>query len=263
MNALKRNNVVIRGKGTNVMLFAHGFGCDQSMWRFVAPAFEDAYQTVLFDHVGAGGSDLSTYSKEKYSNLKAYTQDIIEIIRALAVEKVVFVGHSVSAMMGAMAAKEAPELFKALILVSPSPSFINDGDYTGGFTRPQIDELLETLESNHMGWSMTMAPVIMGEENGTELVGELSGSFCRMNPDIARQFARVTFLEDTRPVLKEVSVHSLILQSKYDAIAPVSVGEYVQAQMPDSQLVVLDTIGHCPHLSAPEQTVAVIKGFLQ
>jgi sigma-B regulation protein RsbQ len=180
----------------------------------------------------------------------------------LEAEKIIFVGHSVSAMMGAVAAKEAPALFKALVMVSPSPSFINDGDYNGGFTQPQINELLETLDNNHMGWSMTMAPVIMGKENGEELVEELSGSFCRINPEIAKQFARVTFLEDTRPVLKDVPVHSLILQCKYDAIAPVAVGEYVQAQMPDSQLVVLDTIGHCPHLSAPELTVAAVKAFL-
>ncbi len=262
MDILQRNNVVIRGEGKEVMLFAHGFGCDQHMWRFVAPAFEKDYQTILFDQVGVGKSDLFAYSKEKYSSLEGYARDVMEIIRELKVKDVILVGHSVSAMIAVMAAKEAPELFKALVLVCPSPSFINDGNYTGGFTRSQIDELLEALDSNHMGWSMTMAPVIMGETNGEELVGELTESFCRMNPDIARQFARVTFLSDTRSILKEVSVHSLILQCAHDAIAPVAVGEYVHEQIPDSELVILDTTGHCPNLSAPEQTIVAIKEFL-
>ena len=194
MSSLKRNNVIVRGKGSTAMMFAHGFGCDQNMWRFVAPAFEETYQTVLFDHVGAGGSDLAAYSYEKYNTLEGYAEDIIEVAHELRLKDAVFVGHSVSAMMGIIVAAKAPGLFKNLVLVGPSPSYINDGDYIGGFTKAQIEELLESLDSNHMGWSMTMAPVIMGNADRKELGEELTNSFCRTDPEIARHFARTTFL---------------------------------------------------------------------
>ena len=259
---LKRNNVSIRGTGTTAVMFAHGFGCDQNMWRFVAPPFEDRYRTILFDQVGAGGSDLAAYSFDKYSSLQGYADDIAEIGRALELKDAIFVGHSVSAMIGVLAAAQAPELFKALVLVGPSPSYINDGDYTGGFTRDQIDELLESLDSNYMGWSATMAPIIMGNPDRAELGQELTNSFCRTEPEIAKNFARATFLSDHRSDLARVRIPTLILQCSQDVIAPQYVGEYVHRCIPGSKLVVLQATGHCPNLSAPEETVAAIKAFL-
>lgn len=262
MSALTRNNVVLRGKDSTAMMFAHGFGCDQNMWRFVAPAFEENYQTVLFDHVGAGGSDLAAYSREKYDTLEGYAEDIIEVARELQLKDAVFVGHSVSAMMGIIVAAKAPDLFKSLVLVGPSPSYINDGDYIGGFTKDQIEELLESLDSNHMGWSMAMAPVIMGNPDRKELGEELTNSFCRTDPEIARHFARTTFLSDYRDILAGVHLPVLILQCSDDVIAPQEVGEYVHHKMPGSKLVLMEATGHCPNLSAPEETIAAIKAFL-
>ena len=244
------------------MLFSHGFGCDQNMWRFVAPAFEADHHVILFDHVGAGRSDASAYNTAKYSRLEGYARDVVQIGRELGLKDAIFVGHSVSAMFGILAAAEAPELFKSLVLVSPSPSYIDDGDYIGGFSRPQIDELLESLDSNHLGWSMTMAPVIMGNGDRPELSGELANSFCRTDPRIAREFAKATFLSDYRHALGGVSVPSLILQCSEDVIAPVSVGEYMHARMPRSSLVIMKATGHCPNLSAPEETIAAMKDFL-
>lgn len=262
MNAFKRNNVVIHGKGSKAMMFAHGFGCDQSMWRLVTPAFEDGYQTILFDHVGAGHSDLAAYSHEKYSSLEGYAVDIIEIAHELGLKNAVFVGHSVSAIIGLIAAEKAPDLFEALILVGPSPSYINDRDYIGGFSKEEIEGLLEALDSNHMGWSMTMAPVIMGNPEREELAEELANSFCRTDPEIAKHFARATFLSDHRDILSHITIPALILQCSRDVIAPLNVGEFMHQQMPNSKLVVMQATGHCPNLSAPEETIAAIKDFL-
>jgi sigma-B regulation protein RsbQ len=244
------------------MLFAHGFGCDLNMWRFVAPAFEDRYRTILFDHVGAGGSDLSAYSREKYSTLDGYADDVVEIARALQVRGGVFVGHSVSAMVGVLAAKKAPELFDDLVLIGPSPCYIDDGDYVGGFSRAQIEELLEFLDSNHMGWSRSMAPVIMGNPDRPELGDELTNSFCRTDPDIAKHFARTTFLSDNRVDLQGVTARALVLQCSEDVIAPPCVGEYVHRALPNSEFVLMQATGHCPNLSAPEETIAAIEAFL-
>jgi sigma-B regulation protein RsbQ len=262
MSVLKRNNVTVQGKGATPMLLAHGFGCDQNMWRLVVPAFSDDYKMVLFDHVGAGNSELSAYSPGKYSTLEGYAADMLEIARELELRDIVFVGHSVAAMMGILAARQAPDLFSKLVLVGPSPSYINDGDYIGGFEKDQIEELLESLETNHLGWSMTMAPVIMGNPGRKELGEELANSFCRTDPDIAKQFARTTFLSDTRDIITSVNIPTLILQCSHDVIAPQSVGEYLHARIPQSQLVIMKATGHCPNLSAPEETIAAIKAFL-
>ena len=262
MDVLKRNNVSVRGAGSTAMMFAHGFGCDHNMWRFVAPAFENCYRTVLFDHVGAGGSDLGAYSFEKYSSLQGYADDIVEIGRALDLKDALFVGHSVSSMIGILAAAHTPELFKALVLVCPSPSYINNGDYSGGFARDQIEELLESLDSNYMGWSATMAPVIMGNPDRAEWGEELTNSFCRTDPEIAKNFARATFLSDHRSDLAGVQVPTLILQCSQDVIAPPYVGEYVHRHIPGSKLVIMRATGHCPNLSAPDETIAAIKMFL-
>lgn len=262
MDVRKRNNVQVKGAGSTIILFVHGFGCDQHMWRHVAPAFENDYTVVLFDHVGSGGSDVSAYDPEKYNTLDGYASDLVEIAASFNSSDIIIVGHSVSAMIGAMAAVAAPDLFSALVMVSPSPSYINEGDYVGGFTQEQVDELLESLENNHLGWSVTMAPVIMGNPDRKELGEELTQSFCRMEPSIARQFARTTFLTDKRAILPEVQLPVLILQCAEDIIAPRVVGEYVHKSIPDSQLVLMKATGHCPNLSAPIETIEAIQRFL-
>jgi sigma-B regulation protein RsbQ len=245
------------------MIFAHGFGCDQNMWRFVAPAFADRYRIVLFDHVGSGGSDLAAYDRNKYSSLQGYANDVLEICRELELTRAVFVGHSVSAMIGVLAALQEPDRFDTLVLVGPSPRYINDGDYAGGFSREDIDELLESLDSNYLGWSSAMAPVIMANPDRPELGEELTNSFCRTDPGIARQFARVTFLSDNRADLAQVRTRALILQCSDDVIAPQEVGEYVHRQIPGSELILMQATGHCPNLSAPEETIAAIRSFLE
>ncbi len=245
------------------MLFAHGFGCDQNMWRLMVPAFEADHKVVLMDHVGAGGSDLGAYDRAKYGTLDGYASDLLELIEELDLSDVVFVGHSVSAMIGVLAAHRNPAPFGALVLVGPSPRYINDDGYEGGFSRQDIDELLDSLDSNYLGWSSAMAPAIMGNADRPELGTELANSFCRTDPTIARQFARVTFLSDNRADLAQVTLPTLILQCSDDVIAPASVGEFVHAQMPGSVLVRLKAIGHCPNLSAPEETAAAIRTFLR
>jgi sigma-B regulation protein RsbQ len=264
MNAVRRNNVQLSGRESGQpMLFAHGFGCDQNMWRYVAPAFESEYRIVLFDHVGAGNSDLSAYNQVKYGSLQGYASDVLDICRELDLRQVVFVGHSVSAMIGMLAAIEEPERFETLVMVGPSPCYINDDDYIGGFSREDIEGLLESLDSNYLGWSSAMAPVIMGNPDRPELGAELTNSFCRTDPGIARHFAHVTFLSDNRADLSKVPVRSLILQCTEDAIAPRCVGEYLQRNVPGSELTLLKATGHCPNLSAPEETVAAIRTYLQ
>jgi sigma-B regulation protein RsbQ len=263
MEVVARNNVTVSGREDGQpMLFAHGFGCDQNMWRHVAPAFADEYRIVLFDHVGAGGSDLSAYEPGRYASLDGYADDVLEICAELGLERVIFVGHSVSAMVGVLAAKREPELFDKLVLVGPSPRYVDEGDYVGGFSAEDIEGLLESLESNFLGWSGQMAPAIVGNPDRPELGEELTNSFCRTDPEIAKQFARVTFLSDNRADLPAVRTRSLILQCADDVIAPRAVGEYVHARMPDSELVFLDATGHCPNLSAPAETVAAIRAFL-
>ena len=244
------------------MMFAHGFGCDQNMWRHVVPFFADEYRIVLFDLVGAGDSDHGAYSRAKYASLRGYADDVLEICRELELDDVIFVGHSVSAMIGVLAAVEEPKRFAKLVLVGPSPRYINEGDYVGGFTREDIEELLESLDSNYLGWSAAMAPVIVGVEQPDELKEELTNSFCRTDPGIAKHFARVTFLSDNRADLADVVTPALVLQCSDDVIAPDAVGEYVHRQIRGSELVRMDATGHCPNLSAPEETVAAIRSFL-
>jgi sigma-B regulation protein RsbQ len=244
------------------MMFAHGFGCDQNMWRHVSPAFEDRFQTILFDHVGAGGSDLKAYDTTKYSTLAGYADDVVEIGNELGLKDTVFVGHSVSAMIGLLASFKAPGMFKSLVMVGPSPRYIDDEGYVGGFKEQQISELLEFLADNHMGWSRAMAPVIMGNADRPELGEELTNSFCRTDPDIAKEFARVTFTSDNRADLAKAAIPTLILQCSEDVIAPTAVGEYMQKQMPNSTLVVLKATGHCPNLSAPDEVISALRSFV-
>jgi sigma-B regulation protein RsbQ len=263
MDVLARNNVRVSGSGQEAIVFAHGFGCDSNMWRFVVPVFEDRYRVVLFDNVGAGKSNLAAYSFEKYGVLDGYADDLVEIIDALSLEKVVFVGHSVSSMIGLIAARRRADLFKSLVMVGPSPCYIDDGDYVGGFTAAQLEELLDFLDANHLGWSGAMAPVIMGNPDRPELGDELAASFCRTDPEIAKHFARTTFLSDCRELLANFSIPTLVLQCSSDVIAPVAVGEYVHRQLSNSTLVVMKATGHCPNLSAPQETVAAIDAFLR
>ncbi len=261
-DVIRRNNVRVSGTGAQAMMFAHGFGCDQNMWRFVAPAFEPDFKTVLFDHVGAGGSDLSAYDRDKYSSLAGYAEDVVEIGHALQLQNAVFVGHSVSSMIGVLAAEKAPGLFGKLVLIGPSARYIDEEGYVGGFSAPQIEELLQFLESNHMGWSAQMAPVIMGNPDRPELGEELTNSFCRTDPEIAKAFARVTFTSDNRGDLARVSIPTLVLQCSEDIIASEQVGEFVHRAIPKSRMVVLEATGHCPNLSAPEEVICAMRAFV-
>lgn len=245
------------------MLLAHGYGCDQNMWRFVVPAFQHGYRVVLFDHVGAGKSDLAQYRHEKYSTLQGYADDVLEILEAVDGAPSIFVGHSVSAIIGILAAIKRPEAFERLVLIGPSPCYINDEDYVGGFSRSDIESLRETLDSNYLGWSSTMAPIIIGNPDRPELAAELTESFCRTDPEIAKHFAQVTFLSDNRRDLASVKTPALILQCSEDAIAPQSVGEFVHRHLSGSTLVTLRATGHCPHLSAPEETIAAMQQYLR
>ena len=264
MDVLRRNNVAVTGTPDGrPIVFAHGFGCDQNMWRYVAPAFGAEHRVVLFDHVGAGGSDLSAYDPGRYASLQGYADDVRAICAALELDDVVFVGHSVSAMVGVLAAADEPERFGALVLVGPSPRYLDDDGYTGGFTREDVDGLLESLESNYLGWSSAMAPVIMGNPARPELGMELTESFCRTDPEIQAQFARTTFLADNRADLSRVVTPTLVLQCSDDLIAPEPVGRYVAERITGSTLVHLRATGHCPNLSAPEETVAAITAFLE
>jgi sigma-B regulation protein RsbQ len=261
-NILARNNVKVVGRGTQPMLFAHGFGCDQNMWRFVTPAFEDAYRIVLFDYVGAGRSDLAAFDEARYATLAGYADDVLDVCHALDLTDVIFVGHSVSSMVGVLAANREPERFARLVLIGPSPRYVNDEGYVGGFERSDIDGLLETMDKNYIGWANYLAPAIMGNEDRPELGAELTESFCSTDPVLARRFAETTFLSDNRADLSALRVPTLILQCSEDIIAPLAVGEYVHRALPASTLRVMRATGHCPHMSAPDETIALMKEYL-
>ena len=263
MEALVRNNVTVSGNpGGTPIVFSHGFGCDQGMWRSVTPAFETTHRVVCFDHVGAGASDASAYDTQRYATLDGYATDVVEVLEALAGPPVVFVGHSVSAMIGALAAIARPDLISRLIMVTPNPRYVDDEDYRGGFSRAEVDELLDTMDDNYLGWSAHIAPVIMGAPDRPELGVELTRSFCRTDPTIAREFARTTFLSDNRADLPAVAVRTLVVQCTDDALAPPEVGAFVHEQLPDSELVVLSATGHCPNMSAPAELVAAMQAHL-
>ncbi|MET2011820.1 alpha/beta hydrolase [Microbacterium chocolatum] len=260
---LLRNNVTVTGSTIGpTVVFAHGFGCSQETWNLVAPQFEADHRVVLFDHVGAGSSDWNAYDRVKYDSLDGYASDVIEILESLEASDVILVGHSVGAIVSVLAANRAPERFRALVLVSPSPCYLNDGDYLGGFDNADLEALIESLEANYLGWSQQTAPVIMGQPDRPELGERLTDSFCRVDPAIASHFARVTFLSDNRADLARVTVPTLVLQTREDAIAPPPVGRYVHTAIPGSRYVELDTSGHVPILSAPDQVVRGIREFL-
>ncbi len=260
---LIRNNVKVQGRGKKTLMLAHGFGCDQNVWRFIIPAFENDYQIVLFDYVGSGKSDLSAYSPHRYENLAGYAQDVLDICEALKLTDVLFLGHSVSSMIGVLAAIKKPEIFEQLLMLGPSPRYINDSpDYVGGFERSDIEELLELMDKNYLGWASFLAPVIMQNTERPELAQELEDNFCSTDPNIARRFARATFFADNRADLPKVSVPSLIMQCSSDLIAPNEVGEYLHKVLPASTLQIMEATGHCPHMSHPQETIQIIKHHL-
>lgn len=264
MDVLTRNNVTVSGSTSGpAVVFAHGFGCDQGLWRLVAPAFEPTHRVVLFDHVGAGGSDLRAWDPARYASLDGYAADVVELLDTLDLGPVVFVGHSVSAMVGVLVAAARPDLLDRLVLVCPNPRYVDDGDYRGGFSAAEVEELLETMEGNHLGWSRRVAPMIMGVPERPALGEELTATFCRNDPEISRAFARTTFLSDNRSDLARVDVPSLVVQTRRDVLAPPAVGRFVHENLRGSRLVTLDATGHCPNVSAPDQLVTALRDYLE
>jgi sigma-B regulation protein RsbQ len=260
---IKRNNVRVIGNGEEPMVFAHGFGCDQNMWRFLVPSFTDEYKVVLFDYVGSGKSDLSAFDPARYSDLRGYAQDVLEVCDALELKDVVFVGHSVSGMIGILAALKKPEIFSNLVLIAPSPCFINDPpEYHGGFERQDIEELLALMDKNYLGWANYLAGAVMANPDRPELSQELETSICSTDPKTAKRFAEATFLSDNRKILAQLNVPSFVMQCSDDIIAPLSVGEYLKERIPGTRLRVMKATGHCPHVSHPEETRDFIKEYL-
>ena len=263
-DVLRRNNVRVLGSGTQPMVFAHGFGCDQNMWRYITPAFEEEYRIVLFDYVGSGKSELAAYDAERYASLDGYADDVLEICHALELRDVILVGHSVSSMVAVLAANREPDRFERLVLVGPSPRYVNDAEagYAGGFERSDIEGLLEMMDRNYLGWANYLAPAIVANPDRPELGEELTESFCSTDPVIARRFAEATFFADNRDDLSRVRVPALILQCAEDIIAPTQVGEFVHRAMPGSSFRQMRATGHCPHMSHPEETIEAIREYL-
>ena len=261
-NIIVRNNVTILGQGDQPLIFAHGFGCDQNMWRFITPAFMDKYKIMLFDYVGSGNSDINAYSSEKYQSLQGYVQDLLDIIETLSLQNSIFVGHSISAMIGLLASIQHPDYFKKLIMIGPSPCYLNDDGYLGGFERSDIAELLDMMEMNFTGWASYMAPIAMSNPEQPALTQELKQTFIAADPIIAKEFAEVTFLSDHRSELPKVSVPSLIIQCSEDSIVPISVGDYLHQHLKNSTLQLMEAKGHYPHISHPNETIQCIADFL-
>jgi len=262
MSVKVRNNVQVAGSGAVTMVFGHGFGCDQTMWRYMAPAFHERFRTVTYDLTGSGGSDAAAYDRQRHASLQGHADDLLEVVDEFADGPVVFVGHSVSAMIGMLATIAAPQRFAAQVMVAPSPSYINDGDYVGGFSRGDILELLDTMDANYLGWAQNLAPAIMGAPNRPDLRVELTNSFCRLDPAIARHFASATFLSDHRADVPKSSVPALILQCSDDLIAPRTAGQYLHRHLPHSTLALIENVGHCPHMSAPTASSRAIELYL-
>lgn len=262
-DVIARNNVTVTGEGDIPLMFAHGFGCDQNMWRFVAPSFKEDFKIILFDYVGSGDSDVSAYNSKRYNSLDGYARDVLDVVETLELEDVIFVGHSVSSIIGALASLEAPDKFQSLVMLGPSPCYLNDPpDYHGGYDRSTIDELLGLMQKNYIGWANFFAPEVLPNEEDPELTEELEESFCSTDPVIAHEFAKATFLADNREDLPEIEVPVLIIQNEHDTIAPKDVGEYVHSHIPESHMEVLDAHGHCPHMTHPQKTTAVIRDYL-
>ncbi len=262
-NVIQRNNVKVVGDGDKVLLFAHGFGCDQNVWKHIEGYFIQNYKLVFLDFVGAGKSDISCYNSEKYASLDGYVSDVIEICDTLELKNAIFIGHSVSCMIGALTSIKRPDIFEKLVFIGPSPCYISKEGYTGGFDQETIDSLLEVMEEDYISWARSLAPQIMNSQNGETLTTELTNNFCSIDPVIAKQFARVTFLSDNRKDMPLVPVKSLTIQCSNDMIAPLEVGQYINKHTPGNTLVILEVHGHCPHMSHPAETCNAINSFLQ
>lgn len=262
MDILKRNNVRVTGHGEKTLVFGHGFGCDQQVWNNTIVKFEANYRVVTFDYVGSGNSDKSAYSQERYSTLEGYKQDLLEVCAALELEGLIFIGHSVSSMIGLLASIEQPKLMEKMIMIGPSPYYMNEPGYNGGFEQSDIDELLDMMEINYKEWAKYLAPVVMQNEERPQLAEDFEELLCSNDPMIARQFANVTFTSDLRDHLDKVTVPTLILQPKFDAIVPVEIGAYIHEKIAGSKLVMMEAVGHNPHLSDVEETVTCIKRYL-
>ncbi|MET3576965.1 alpha/beta fold hydrolase [Bhargavaea ullalensis] len=262
MDIIKRNHVTIRGEGAQTVVFAHGLGCDQTVWSRVAPAFEGDFRTVLFDYVGAGQSDRSAYSPGRYGSLDGYAKDVVDIADSLDLRDAVFVGHSVSGMIGAIASLERPDAFSKLVMIGPSPHYLNEPDYPGGFDRADVEELLDMMEMNYLEWAKYMAPVSMQNPDRPSLTEEMEERFANNDPAVMRQFAEVTFLSDCRDLLKEIKVPTLILQTRDDAVVPPEVGQFIHTQIPGSEYKLMDAKGHNPHISAPQETIRDLMQFI-
>ncbi|ARD48227.1 alpha/beta hydrolase [Sporosarcina sp. P37] len=263
LDIIKRNAVRITGTGQETIVFAHGFGCDQTVWNRLIPAFEKQYRVITFDYVGSGQSDKSAYTAERYETLSGYAQDVIEICDALNLKDILYVGHSVSGMIGVLASIERPDLMSKLIMIGPSPHYLNEPDYYGGFEREDIDELLDMMEMNYKEFTKYLAPIAMKNEDRPHLSAEFESMLYTNNPGIARRFAEATFMSDVREELSKVTVRTLILQPTEDSIVPLEVGEYIQQRIPNSELVVMQAKGHNPHISHPEETIRDIKRFIE
>ena len=264
MDTLRRNNVHVSGPAAPVLLYAHGFGCTQQMWSRITPAFETSHRQVLFDYVGSGESDRSAFNESRYGQLQGYAQDVIDVCDALGLrEGITFVGHSVSCSIGMLASIARPRLFERLVLVGPSPCFLNEPpDYFGGFEKADLEGLLSLMDQNYMGWAQYLAPVVAGAGGAEPVATQLSTSFCSTDPAVARVFASATFFADNRADLPRVQVPSLILQHRKDALAPLGVGEYLHQHLQGSTLKVLDVDGHCGHMSHPDLVVEAMRQYL-
>ncbi len=258
-----RNNVKVIGEGERTIVFAHGFGCDQSMWQYITPSFTHQYRVVLFDYVGSGSSDLNAYTSERYSTFQGYVQDVLDIIECLELSNITFIGHSVSSMIGMLASIERPDYFEKMIMIGPSPCYLNEGDaYFGGFERSDITELLDMMEMNFAGWASFMAPLAMNNPELPMLSKDLERSFISTDPVITREFAEVTFLSDHREALPKATVPTLIMQCSDDSIVPLQVGEYLHKHLSNSTFRLMEAKGHYPHISHPEETITLINEYL-
>jgi sigma-B regulation protein RsbQ len=263
MDAYKRNNVHVVGNGPTTLVFVHGFGFDQTIWQYVAKELVSKYRLVALDLVGSGQSDAFSYDPVKYGTLYAHADDLLEIIVQAGNAPVVLVGHSVGAIIGMLATIKAPERFRGLVMIGPTPSLINEGDYIGGFEQVDIDELLGSLESNYLGWSNSIAPAVLGMKAQSGLGAEFASSFCRNDPEVGKHFARVTFLSDHRAELGRVTTPTLIVQSNDDPFVPLKVGNYMQRMIQKSALAIVQSTGHCPHISAPRACIDAIEAFIK
>lgn len=261
---IRRNNVQITGTGQQVMLMAHGFGCNQLMWRFLTPHLSSQYKLVLFDYVGSGASNLAAYSRQKYADLDGYAQDIVDICTSLDLHDVVLVGHSVSSIISLLAARQIPQRIHSIVMVCPSPCFLNDPpEYMGGFNKADLTELIDLMDKNYIGWAQYLAPLVAGNAEQDFVSAELAESFCSTNPISAKNFAKATFFSDYRALLPQNTHPVLLLQSQTDALAALCVGEYMHKQTPNSVLQVVEAKGHCLHMTHPQQVAAHIVQFMQ